>query len=310
MEYSNELKIGASILAAVVIFFVGYRYLQDLPIFQDSYVMAATFDDAGGLVSGNPVTLQGVNVGSVESVRLDQAEQVVRVQFTVNEGVPIPEGSYADVSGFSALSGVRLSIQPGPSGNPPLPPGSTLEAPPGGDVLDQLSRQAPTLASKADSVLGNANIALGALGQQLGNPQSDLRNSIRAFNATLANLQQITGSDDAPLRRTLRNLEAVTADLEQFTDPGSDSLTVTVHRLNRALARVETNLNNLERTTQSLGELTAKMNEGDGTIGRLVNDPSLYLRLDSTAARTNRILDDLKQNPGRYLKEMTLVKVF
>jgi phospholipid/cholesterol/gamma-HCH transport system substrate-binding protein len=310
MEYSNELKIGASILAAVVIFFVGYRYLQDLPIFQDSYVMEATFDDASGIVSGNPVTMRGVNVGSVQSVRLDQADQVVRVRFMVNEGVPIPEGSYVDVTGFSALSGVRLSIQPGPSENPPLPPGSTLGPPPGGDVLARLTDQAPAIASKADSVLGNANTAIGALGQQLNNPKSDFRRSIQALNATLSNLQQITGSDEAPLRRTLRNLEAVTADLERFTDTGSDSLAITVDRLNRSLARVETNLDNLERTTQSLDELTTKMNEGDGTIGRLVNDPSLYVRLDSAAARTNQILDDLQRNPGRYLKEMTLMKVF
>ncbi len=310
MEYSNELKIGVSIVAAIIIFFVGFRYFQDLPIFQDSYAMQATFEDAGGLVSGNPVTMRGVSIGSVQSVRLDQTEQTVRVRFMVNEGVPIPEGSHADVSGFSALSGVRLSIEPGPSENPALPPGSVLSGPPEGDVLDRLSAQAPELAAKADSVLKNANTTLGALGQQLQNPRSDLRQSIQALNATLSNLQQITGSEDAALRQTLRNLEAISGDLERFTDTGADSLSVTVTRLNRALARVETNLDHLERTTQSLGELTTKMNEGDGTIGRLVNDPSLYVRLDSAAARTNQILDDLQQNPGRYLKEMTLMQVF
>lgn len=310
MEYSKELKIGVSIAAAVLIFFVGFRYFQDLPIFQDNYPMQATFEDAGGLVSGNPVTMKGVNIGSVRSVRLDTEKQVVRVQFVVNEDVQIPEGSYADVTGFSALSGVRLSIVPGSSGNPPLPPGTTLSGPPGGDILERLSDQAPKLAAKADSVLGHANTTLGALGRQLEDPQSDFRQSLQALNATLSNLREMTGSEDAALRQTLQNLRAITADLQHFTNTNSDSLGIAVSRLNRSLARLETNLANLERTTQSLGELTTKMNEGDGTIGRLVNDPSLYVRLDSAASRTNQLLDDLQKNPGRYLKEMTLMEVF
>jgi phospholipid/cholesterol/gamma-HCH transport system substrate-binding protein len=310
MKYSNELKIGLSLVAAVLIFLFGYRYFLDLPIFQDSYTMQAEFDEAGGLVSGNPVTMKGVSIGTVQRVRLDQDDQVVRVRFMVNEDVRIPEGSYADVSGFSALSGVRLGIVPGPASNPALPAGATLSGPPGGDILERLSDRAPVLASKADSVLSSANTALGAAGQQLSDPQSDLRRTIRTLNATLQNVQELTGAEDAALRQTLQNLEQITADLQGFTGTSSDSLNVTVSRLNRSLARLETNLATLERTTQSLDAVADKMNTGTGTIGRLVNDPSLYNNLDSAAVNTNRLLRDLQQNPGRYLQDMTLVKVF
>ena len=315
MKYSSEIKVGVAILVAVGVFFAGLRFFQDLPIFQDSYTMSAQFDDAGGIVSGNPVRMKGVSIGTVQSVVLDQETQLVTVRFRVNEGVDIPEGSYAEVTGFSALSGVRLSIVPGPSSNPALPANATLSGPPKGDVLERLSDQAPVLATKADSVLTNTNTAVQALGQQLDDPGSDLRRLLSSLRKTARNLQTMTDGNDAALRATIRNLEAISADLERFTGSDADTLEAnnmgkTMARLNRSLTRLDTTLARLETTSAHLSHVSRKMNEGNGTIGRLVNDDGLYVKLDSAATEANGLLRDLRDNPSRYLKDMTLVKVF
>jgi phospholipid/cholesterol/gamma-HCH transport system substrate-binding protein len=310
MKYSNEIKVGLSIIVAIGVFFVGFRFFQDIPLFQERYTMQVEFEDAGGIVQGNPVRMKGVSIGTVQSVTLDQQEQVVRVRFRVDDDVPIPEGSYAEVTGFSALSGVRLSITPGPPGNPRLPPGSTLPGPPEGDILERLSDQAPVLATKTDSLLSNANVSMRALSRQLKNPESDLRRTLQALNGTMQNVETITQENQQNLRKTIDNLQAITRDLKGFTSENGDTLGVAVRRLNRSLASLETSLNSLETTTASLDTLTTKMNRGDGTIGRLVNDPGLYNKLDSAAARTNRLLLDVQRNPSRYLEDMTLMRVF
>jgi phospholipid/cholesterol/gamma-HCH transport system substrate-binding protein len=310
MKYSNEIKVGLALLASVAIFYAGLRYLQDISIFKSSYPMQVEFDEANGLVSGNPVELKGVNVGSVESVRLDQQRQKVVVRFRVEEDVTIPEGSYAEASGFSALSGVRLSITPGPSSNPALEPGSTLQPPPGGDVLERLSDQAPELATKLDSTLTNADRALGGIARLVQDSSSAVNGSLRNLEATLANLERATNLKQNSVRDLVANLEAISADLRTFTGESSDTLSLAAGNLNRSLARLDRNLAALETTTASLNEVVAKMNNGEGTFGRLLNDPSLYIRLDTTAARTNRLLLDVQRNPRRYLEDMTLVKVF
>lgn len=315
MQYSSEIKVGIAIVIAVAVFFAGLRFFQDLPIFRDSYTMKAQFEDAGGIVSGNPVRMKGVSIGTVQSVVLDQETQLVEVRFRVNEGVQIPEGSYAEVTGFSALSGVRLSVVPGPSSNPPLPPNATLSEPPKGDVLERLSDQAPVLATKADSVLTNTNTVVRALGEQVDNPQSDLRQLLSTLTRTARNLQTMTEGEDAALRATVRNLEAISADLERFTGTDTDTLEAnnmgkTMARLNRSITRLDTTLARLESTTANLSEVSRKMNEGEGTIGRLVNDDGLYMKLDSAATEANGLLRDLRDDPSRYLKDMTLVKVF
>ena len=310
MKYSNEVKVGLAIIVSVVVFYVGLRYFQDISIFKSSYPLQVEFEEASGLVSGNPVEMKGVNIGSVESVSLEEQGQTVRVRFRVEEDVVIREGAYAEATGFSALSGVRLSIIPGPSENPPLAPGSTIYPPPEGDILDRLSDQAPMLASKLDSTLTNADRAMGALGRLIRDSTSTVNGALRNLEGTLANLERATNVKQESVQNLITNLEAITADLRRFTGTSSDTLSLAAGNLNRSLARLDSNLTHLQSTTASLDTLIARMNNGDGTLGRLLNDPSLYIRLDTTAARTNRILLDLQQNPSRYLEDMTLVKVF
>jgi phospholipid/cholesterol/gamma-HCH transport system substrate-binding protein len=308
MEYSNELKVGASLILAAFVAFAGIRFFQDVPLFGSSYPLYAEFENANGLVSGNPVRMKGVKIGSVDGVRLNPETQRVRVQMKLERGPHVPEGSRAQVSGISALGGVHVSIVPGPRDNPQIAAGSTLSSPPSESSLNQLRSRAPALANKADSVLTGANATLAGLNRQLQNPDSDLRQTLASLQKMSGDLEEITEAEKANIRKLIQNLEGVSSDLNSLTD--DDSLGVTVARLNQSLARLNRSLASFEKTSATLDTVTTKLNQGNGTAGRLLNDPGLYMKLDSAATQTNSILNDFKENPGRYLEDMTLVKVF
>jgi phospholipid/cholesterol/gamma-HCH transport system substrate-binding protein len=310
MEYSNELKVGAAIIIAAFAAFAGVRFFQDIPLFGSSYTLYAEFDNANGLVPGNPVRMRGVKVGSVEGVRLAPDTQLVRVQLQLEQGPRIPKGSYAQVAGISALGGVHISITPGPQDNPQLPSGGTLAPPPEQPLLQRLSDRAPALTSKADSLLTGANTTVAAVRQQFGNENSDLRRTLASIRATAGSLEELTEAEKGNIQRLIRNLEGVSSDLRAFTGENGDSLDAAVHRLNRSLDRLNRSLASLENTSATLDSVTTKLNRGDGTAGRLLNDPGLYVKMDSIAVRTNRLLLDLQENPSRYLDDMTLVKMF
>lgn len=310
MQYSNELKVGAAIILAAVVAFAGIRFFQDLPLFGSSYTLYAEFEDAGGLTAGNSVRMKGVNVGSVDRVTLDSKKQTVRVRLQLEEGSHIPKGSTAQVAGISALGDVHIRIDPGPRENPQIRPGSTLSPPPGGTSIKQLTDQAPALVSKADSVLTGANTTLTSLNRELQNPESDLRRTLVSLRELSNDLEEVTDAEKDNIRRLLQNLEGVSSDLRTFMGENGDSLDVAVRRVNQSLDRLNRSLASFEQTSATLDTITTKINEGDGTAGRLVNDPGLYMKLDSAAARSNRILLDFQENPNRYLEDMTLVKVF
>ncbi|MFB6249331.1 MAG: MlaD family protein [Salinibacter sp.] len=310
MQYSNELKVGAAIVLTVVVAFAGVRFFQNVPLFGSPYTLYAEFDDAGGLSAGNPVRMKGVKVGSVDRVRLDPKTQTVRVRLQMERGPVIPEGSRAMVSGISALGGVHVNITPGPRGNPPVAPGTVLSSPPEGSTLEQLTAQIPSLASKTDSVLTGADATLDGLNRQLRSPNSDLRRTLTSVRELSGSLEQITEAEKDNIRSLIQNLEAISSDLRAVTGEAGDSIDVAVRRLNRSLTRLNRSLASFEKTSATLDTITTKINSGHGTAGRLLNDPGLYTKLDSAAVRANRVLLDFRKNPGRYLDDMTLVKVF
>lgn len=310
MQYSNEVKVGAAIIIAVVAAVLGIRFFQEIPLFGNSYIVNARFEDAGGLTSGNPVRMKGVNVGSVESVRLDQGTQKVMAQLRINEAITIPEQSHAKVSGFSGLGGVHISILPGPQDNPPLSAGATLEEPEEGTALQRLTDQAPALAVKADSLLTNSNVTMMELGEQFRNPESDLRKTLASVQSMTEDLESVTEAEKENIRTLIQNLRQVSGDLKAFMGENGDSLDVAVRRLNQSLDRLNRGLASFEQTSAALDTIATKLNRGEGTAGRLLNDPGLYMKLDSTATQTNRLLRDFRRDPGRYLNDMTLMKVF
>jgi len=310
MEYSNEVKVGITIVLVAVAAVLGVRFFRSVPLFGNTYTMYAQFEDAGGLTSGNPVRMKGVQIGSVKSVQLRKNAQIVRARLQIQGDIQIPEGSDASVSGFSGLGGIHISIKPGPRDNPALSSGAVLTEPPEGSVLERLTDQAPVLASKTDSVLTSTDAVMSALATQLREPKSNLRRTLASMQKITGDLESVTDTGKDDLRVLLKNLRSLSSDLEAFTAENSDSLEVTIRRLNRSLSRLNRSLASFRRTSATLDTITTKLNEGDGTAGRLLNDPSLHTKLDSTATRANRILRDFRRNPGRYLDDMTLVEVF
>jgi phospholipid/cholesterol/gamma-HCH transport system substrate-binding protein len=151
---------------------------------------------------------------------------------------------------------------------------------------------------------------MSALSAQLENPNSDLRQALASAKNITGDLESVTEAEAETLRALLQNLRSVSSDLDAFMGENGDSLDVAVRRLNQSLDRLNRGLASFERTSATLDTVATKLNEGDGTAGRLLNDPGLYMRLDSAAARTNSLLRDFQRDPGRYLDDMTLVKVF
>ena len=308
MQYSNELKVGAAIVAAALVAFVGIRFFQNVSLFGESYVLYAEFEDAGGLVAGNAVQMKGVKVGSVEEVGFNSETQSVRARLQLERGPTIPKGSSARVAGISALGGVHVKIIPGPKDNPKIASGSTLPVTEEETGLQQMTTKAPALVEKFDSVLTGTNATLTGINRQIQRPDSDLRQTLTSLRTLTRNLEDVSSAEKENIQRLIQNLEGVTRNVESLTS--DDSLGVTVHRLNESLDRLNRSLASFEETSAALDTLTTKLNGGKGTAGRLINDPGLYMKMDSAAARTNDLLRDFQQNPSRYMDNMTLVKVF
>lgn len=310
MKISNELKVGLTIIAATAIFILGVRYFEDLPLFATTYDLAAEFDNAGGLIAGNLVRVNGVNVGSVNEVKISRETGKVDVKFHVDRGIAVTEGSYAVVTGFDALGAVRMDLYLGPPDGPIIPEGGLVAVGKGSDLLGDMSARAPEIADKLSSVLDGLDDVLAETGTMLSQPESDLRRTLKSVEGSVTQLEMLLTSERERIRQILQNVEEASGSLNTLATENGPAVTDLVASLNKTIVKLDTELAGLGETTKGLNELLTKINEGQGTLGKLVNDPSMYHKMDSTLNGINSLLSDFKTNPGKYLGEMKLVDIF
>ena len=310
MKYSKELMVGASLLLAGVIFVLGVRYLEDIPLLRGTYDLATTFETVNGLNQGSAVRVNGVRVGAVETVELDPTGSHVHVRFHLDEGVRVPEGSFATIAGIAALASIHVNVHLGPQENPAIPEGGFIPGEEQDDVLGMVTERGPALASQVEEVLASANQALDGADALMEGADANVRPTLLALRQATEALSQTLRAEQQTIHETMSNLEAFSADMAAFSDANSDSLAVAVQALNRSMAQLDRSLATLDRSTLTLDEILAKVNTGEGTLARLVNDPSLYVRMDSTFTSMQALIEEMRRDPEKYLRHMALVDLF
>ncbi|GMQ83107.1 MAG: MlaD family protein [Rhodothermia bacterium] len=304
------MKVGVTLIVTIIVFVLGVRYFQDLPLFQGTFHLVSEFDDAGGLISGNLVRINGVGVGSVDDVFINPATQRVRVEFHVDNSIPITEGSTSQIAGFEALGVVRLDVNLGPADAPVIPEYGLVEGIVAQDILGTLSEKAPALVDRIEATLETLNSVLGEAGSLLSEPDSDIRQTLVSVQRSAAVLDDFLSSERARLSEILQNMESFTGDMARFSAENTDSLSAVVRNLNRAMASLDRNLKSFELVSASLAEILRKINEGQGTLGLFVNDSGVYEKMDSVLSSLDALLVDFRNNPDKFMKELRLVDIF
>jgi phospholipid/cholesterol/gamma-HCH transport system substrate-binding protein len=309
MRRSNEFFVGLAIIVAVLIAYGGTRFFQGAPLFGGGFTLVGVFEDSQGLTPGNVVRLSGVRVGQVESVRLAPSAERVYVTMQIDRGVVIPSGAQLTTGGIAALGDVNIALKPGPPGNPPLANGDTLYAPGPSDMFATLQRDATGIMASAGTTLASV--------ETLVDGESDLRQMLASLRGVTATLEQLLRTEQVRLAATLHNFEAASASVRELTgsvsrtaSTQSDSIALAISSLNRTLENAEITMRHLGSTSAELDTALTRINNADGSLGLLLNDSALYYQLDSTLTNINSILGNFQENPGKYLRELRLIKIF
>jgi phospholipid/cholesterol/gamma-HCH transport system substrate-binding protein len=284
MEYQvrNLTALGLLVLVAGALFLWGFFFLLGDPIGVGGEEVVVVMEDGAGLSRGNPVQLNGVQVGTVRDVRLEPSVGVT-VRIKVNDEIALPADTRAvaqtDVFGTNTIE---------------LVPGTALVRLEGGDTIQGLTRtplttlatelggQAREILASADSLLSPSAVAdLKATAAVLPSTAEQLR---AAFN-------ELTLAASA-LRRTAEEMERAEA---------GTALGETLAEVRTSAQSASAALGTMDASLQSLASVLDKIDRGEGTLGRLVNDTSLYAEMSATLRGVRSLTEDVQQNPGRYV---------
>ncbi|WP_298545018.1 MlaD family protein [uncultured Porphyromonas sp.] len=286
----QTVKIGFFTLLAIVILYLGITYLKGLSISARSKTYYVSMTDVTGINVATRVFVNGYKVGSVRKMEYDYRNNGETIlTLTLDPDIKLPQGTQVQVA-QTLLSGALVNLV-----LPEVETGAYLNAKDtipmsthrSAKSLEQLQSEfvprLSTTLSRMDSVLIQANAILS--NPNIEPTLADVRQSARHINASSAQLQQSLRS----LPTIMGRIDHTSANVESFASR-LDSL------------QLQETVANLESTSRELKSFTQRLNQSNGTVGRLLNEDGLYNRIDSVTTSLDALIRDIKANPKKYVK--------
>lgn len=292
LHYKQEVTVGTLVVGAIVIFVLGTMWLGGRSLKTGTNTVQVSFEDVGNLKRGNPVKVSGVTLGNVEEIEFQGMGKVL-VSIGLDPRVAPKADATAELSSVGLVGDLVIRFNPGKAAEP-LPAGKVIQ----GTTERGMMSIGQELADKAKDALGGVQeVANKRLADDLHNTLT----SIQRLSDTYANTRN---GPSAELTETLKSLQGASRRLDStLADPSikrtlaqTESLTVRFNKLADQLAGTGTRIDSI----------LSKVNRGDGTAGRMVNDSTLYVQLRDLSASLKAFVDDLRKNPGKISVQVKL----
>lgn len=299
---SNKAKaftIGLSVIIAIVIVYFGIEYLKGNNIFKPANYYYTSYNNVAGLAQSAPVTLNGYKVGLVRDIEIDySAPGKVKVELSLDKGLTLPEGTEVMLStDMLGTSTVELILG---SGKSTIEIGSTI---PGRQADGLMSKVTDDILPAVGQIMPKIDSLLTSLNQIAANPA--INSSLNHINTAMANIE----SSSQQLSTAMKSMPSVASNAQTTMSNVrhmSESLTAIANDLTVVAGKlkelpIEQTMENVYQTSQTLKELMAQLNDKNSTLGKMLNDPTLYNNLSRASSSLDSLLTDVKKNPKRYI---------
>lgn len=311
MRLSKEIKVALLAIVAIVILIFGVRFLKGSELLASSNTYYVVYDNIDGLTPSNPVLINGLKVGRVEKINLMQdQDNHLLVTLKIDRDVTVGKSSQATLASSSILGGETIVLNVG-NVVQPLQDGDTIASSKEQTIGELVQAKALPIAEKFDSTLARFNQIIGVNGKDsMANILGMLVGDTATVSRTIDELALVTQQTSQLLRYNEQRLNTTIANLAMLSNSLSDpkkGLPPLLAKLNQTLdsvnnLRINQTVSELNRTLDNMNQITAKINQGDGTLGKFVNDDSLYTNLNRSVESLDRLLVDLQDRPGRYVR--------
>lgn len=325
---SREIKIGILTFLVLVTMIWGYTFLKGRNLLSPANELFTTYSDVTDLNVSSPVMVNGYKIGTVTKIRLNPNDvKKMDVYYLIDNSYKIPKNAVAKLKslGFVAGKGIFLSFDKECTGSDCATKGDELTGESIG-LLDAMLGESD-ITEYSTELTKSAKAIIGSIGKE-GEPGA-INETVRQLEIIAKNIAAITGTTNqllatssANLNRTVENMASVTsslaksnqkiegllANLDKITgDIAKSNLSNTIGKTNEtldaskvAIAELKTTLEGASTTMKDLSVVLQKVNQGDGTMAKLMNDKNLYTNLEATTKNLNLLLQDLRLNPKRY----------
>lgn len=311
MKYKKEIILGLLITVGIALLIWGINFLKGKDIFSNKREIFAVYKQVNGLSSANPILINGLKVGQVREVFFHpngSGNVVVRMNLT--NDFSIPKNSVARIISSDLLGSKAVDIQLGDS-KKNIENGDTLLASIQSSLQEEVNIQLLPLKRKAEDMMLSLDSVLAVVQYIFNeNTRENLAKSFESLKITISNLEHTTfnldtlvGKERGRLGTILSNVESITTNFKG-NNQKINNLIANFSEISDTLAKanVAKTIRKADNTLKEMQDVMGKINRGEGSMGMLVNNDSLYKKLDNTVAELNLLFKDIKENPNRYVQ--------
>jgi len=305
----TKIIIGSVFIVVIAILIIGVNYLKGIDFFNPDNTFYAVYPNVSGLKVSNSVTINGYKVGQVKTISLNPDFSGVLVAFSIEKKLIIPDSTIAQIYSSDIMGTKAVKFILSDSKNT-LSNGDTLLSNTEKDLKEQVNAELLPLKRKTEDLISSFDSALAII-QNVFNEKTrenlslsfeSIKKTVKYLEETSLTVDTLMTTQRGKLSRIFSNVESISANLKN----NNEQLTNIINNFSAVsdtLARIQfvSVMEKAQKTLEQTNQLVEKINSGQGSLGMLVNNDTLYNHLEESAKDLDYLLEDIQQNPKRYL---------
>ena len=283
-------------LTSILLFIFGFNYLKGTSLIDRQKTLYAVYDEVDGLLVGANVMINGLSIGNVTELEFLKNSTKILVTLKVKDELNFSSKSTASIYETGVLGGLAISIEPLFDRESIVQTGDTLRSSvrPGlteliNRQIEPLSRQLQSTITSVDSIFSGASSVLNKQTQlNIKESIEVLTSAINSINNSAYIIEGTLTEKNDKISKTIDNIESI-----------SDNLSKVTKELNEfGLSNV---LVDLKESTEGINSVIQNLNSDSSSLGKLINKDELYENLNLSILSLNNLIDDINENPKKYV---------
>lgn len=296
MKLTKEFKAGLIAVAAILLFVFGYSYLKGNNLLKDTRYFYAVYDDVEGLGTSSSVTINGLQIGKVTNISFFDKTGDIIVEMGIDKDFEFSKTSVVKIYGGDFIGGKSISIVPDFKNPEMAVSKDTLEGKTEEGLLELVNEKLSPLQDKVEGTVVSIDSLMAGVNRILDSEtESDIKSSITNLSQTMKSLKGTTARIDQILAK---NSSDIDQSIDNFKNTSSN-----LSKISDSLSTIEYNkmFTKVDETIDNLNSISNKLKNGEGSLGKLIADDSLYQNLDNASRELELLFQDIKENPKRYV---------
>lgn len=311
MKISKEAKVGIVVTSGILMFLIGFNFLKGKNLFSHTRKIYAVYMNIDGLVESSPVLVNGFRVGQIDDICLysEKSEAILVTILINNKDIKIPRNSIAQIISSDLLGSKAVQLLLG-DGNDYVQNGDTISSGIEDDLKKSVDKRIAPLQKKAEGLISSIDsvmiVVQGILSKDVKNNLSlsfeGIKNAISSFEQTSLRLDTLIVTEKHKLTNIFSKVESISSNLAN----NNDKLTNIINNFSSisdslAKANLKSTIDNANVAMGQASSIMTKINKGQGSIGMLINNDTLYRNLKSASINLDKLFVDIKEHPQKYV---------